>query len=216
MTIKWTKQDVDGWVEMYSRPMEIADISAATGAKKATIQYRLVKRGIRLRNSRGPAPNPKQRFDAKWTPEPNTGCWLWSEGTDWAGYGYFRHAGELLAHRCSYVLHSGPIPTGLHVLHKCDVPACVNPEHLFLGTHQDNMTDCKVKGRTQRANAKKTHCPQGHEYSSDNVRRLANGGRGCKACERVKAARWRRNNLEAARARDRRTYWAKKGQQSDA
>lgn len=198
---------------MYQRGMDVEEIGALTGAHPATVQYRLNKKGIRLRGSRGPLPNPHERFARKWTPEPNTGCWLWAGGTDSFGYGFFRHAGEVTAHRVSYTLHIAPIPKGLHVLHKCDVPECVNPAHLFLGTQIDNMKDCARKGRTQRANAAKTHCPQGHPYSGENLK-VRPDGRECRACARIKSNRYRRKNVEAVRARDRRIYWAKKEQQN--
>lgn len=76
------------------------------------------------------------------------GCWLWTGYTSTFGYGMMRFMGKSQnAHRLSWQVHRGPIPDGLSVLHKCDVPACVNPDHLFLGTQSDNMKDCASKGR---------------------------------------------------------------------
>lgn len=88
------------------------------------------------------------RFHAKYIPEPNSGCWLWDGCITSAGYGRMRVGGRpSLAHRASYEMHVGPIPPGMLVCHKCDVPGCVNPQHLFLGTQRDNMADMKSKGR---------------------------------------------------------------------
>lgn len=81
---------------------------------------------------------------------PGSGCWLFAGATDDKGYGLVssrRGSAPLKAHRVSYEYHHGPIPRGLLVCHKCDTPACVNPEHLFLGTQLDNMRDCSAKGR---------------------------------------------------------------------
>ena len=76
------------------------------------------------------------------------GCWLWCGGKHRLGYGLFKFNGKTrTTHRISWELHRGPIPSGLCVLHKCDVPACVNPEHLFLGTVDDNNKDKSTKGR---------------------------------------------------------------------
>lgn len=97
-----------------------------------------------------------ERFEAKYTPEPNTGCWLWTACLSTDGYGQFRFEGRNHStHRFSYKLYVGPIPKGLFVLHKCDVKLCVNPDHLFLGTHTDNMTDMVSKGRNAERTGEK-------------------------------------------------------------
>lgn len=94
------------------------------------------------------------KFEDLYIPEPNSGCWLWLGGRDgYRRYGYFspRYQGELYAHRVSWLIHRGPIASGLRVCHKCDVTLCVNPDHLFLGTQQDNMDDMMRKGRRNAA-----------------------------------------------------------------
>jgi hypothetical protein len=93
------------------------------------------------------------RFRAKVSSRPALGCWLWQGKLSTSGYGQLSvEGGRRGAHRISWVLAHGPIPNGLHVLHRCDTPPCVNPEHLFLGTHADNMHDCALKGRTAAGN----------------------------------------------------------------
>lgn len=93
-----------------------------------------------------------ERFHDKVMFEPNSGCWLWMAGVNACGYGTFgAEAGRTsLAHRFAYRLHNGPIPDGMCVLHTCDMPSCVNPAHLRIGTHQDNMRDRDAKGRQNR------------------------------------------------------------------
>lgn len=81
-------------------------------------------------------------------PEPNSGCWLWTGYCNKDGYGRITiDATTRYAHRVSWFLQNGEIPNGAFVCHRCDTPACVNPDHLFLGTHQDNMDDKVAKGR---------------------------------------------------------------------
>lgn len=76
-------------------------------------------------------------------------CWLWTGSKDDDGYGlaFFWHRRRIKAHRLSWELNRGPIPAGLDVLHSCDNPPCVRPDHLFLGTQVENMEDARRKGR---------------------------------------------------------------------
>lgn len=81
-------------------------------------------------------------------PEPNSGCWMWAGWTHRQGYGSIKIAGKTkLAHRLSYEAAYGPFPKWMDVCHKCDVTGCINPDHLFLGDHQDNMIDRAKKGK---------------------------------------------------------------------
>lgn len=91
----------------------------------------------------------RARFDAKYHMNKVTACWEWCAFRNAKGYGTFSitRDARLYAHRASWLLHRGAIPAGLLVLHHCDNPSCVNPDHLFLGTARDNTQDMLRKGR---------------------------------------------------------------------
>ena len=78
--------------------------------------------------------------------DPKTGCLLWAASRNRSGYGHLFWKGvPQLAHRAAWLARHGPIPKGLYVCHRCDVRPCINPDHLFLGTHKDNMIDKALK-----------------------------------------------------------------------
>lgn len=84
------------------------------------------------------------------------GCWLWNGSVDTEGYGQLYRGGKhqnVAAHRFSWQIHFGDIPIGMKVLHRCDTPPCVRPDHLFLGTQADNIADMDAKGRRSHGEA---------------------------------------------------------------
>jgi hypothetical protein len=98
----------------------------------------------------------QNRIFDKCEPVPESGCWLWTGATFNHGRGQLRIGDRLvLASRASYEAFHGEAPGDLLVCHKCDTPACVNPDHLFLGTHQDNKDDCVAKNRQARNRGEK-------------------------------------------------------------
>lgn len=94
-------------------------------------------------------------WDDRVMPEPNTGCHLWMGPLCRLGYGRIRPQGvgpnpsPVLVHRVAWERVHGPIPSGVVVCHRCDVPSCVNPDHLFLGSQKDNLRDMFAKGRAR-------------------------------------------------------------------
>lgn len=93
---------------------------------------------------------PMSRFEKHVSQQPN-GCWEWMGNRSPFGYGWFYmpapYRRQMNAHRAAWLLLRGDIQDGLVVCHKCDNPPCVNPDHLFLGTQRDNITDMRRKGR---------------------------------------------------------------------
>ncbi len=114
----------------------------------------------------------QERFEDKFIPEPNSGCWLWT-ASQVMGYGCIRiDKKTFLSHRISFELYNGPIGDGLHVLHRCDTRDCVNPRHLFLGTNLDNIQDSVKKGRRKGITRNR---PSGLKYDLSNPSRFTNG-----------------------------------------
>ena len=75
-------------------------------------------------------------------------CWIWTASKNWQGYGKIGvNYKDYRAHRLSWIIHHGHIPKGKLVLHRCDNPSCVNPNHLYIGNYKDNSNDCSVRGR---------------------------------------------------------------------
>lgn len=88
-------------------------------------------------------------------PPDLNGCTLWSGYTQASGYGAISWKGRMIyAHRAAWTEANGPIPSGMQVCHRCDVPLCVNVDHLFLGTNADNVADMVGKGRNKRPHLK--------------------------------------------------------------
>jgi hypothetical protein len=119
-----------------------------------------------------------KRFHEKYVPVTESGCWIWVGANDGrCGYGKIKIQGKMVgAHRVSYELHIDDIPDGMYVLHKCDVPSCVNPDHLFLGTHSENMKDMYLKGRVDRSGEKHYATSLTEENVKEIRRRYAAGG----------------------------------------
>ena len=140
---------------------------------------------------------PIQRFSEKYEVS-ESGCWLWRSTIVFKGYGQFYLNGKSrFAHRASWLLHKGAIPGGLFVCHTCDVPRCVNPEHLFLGTNKDNMQDMARKGRGRKP-LNLPNCRNGHVYTEENTRYDAKGNnRLCKECSRTCAKEYEEKKRRA-------------------
>ena len=108
--------------------------------------------------------NVKSRLLSKIVIDLATGCWNWVGGKGNNGYGRIRINDKFyLPHRASYVIFVGDIPEGMCVCHKCDNPSCINPEHLFVGTRNDNMQDALRKGRLKIPKSISTQFEIGHK-----------------------------------------------------
>ena len=122
------------------------------------------------------------------------GCWLWTGGQARGGYGSFKRdqrqfgpGSMVVAHRWAWEAMRGSIPEGMLLDHVCRVRLCVNPEHLRVVTPRVNAVE-NNRGPAAE-NARKTHCPHGHEYSPENTYRDKRGRRHCRVCWSARDAR---------------------------
>jgi len=147
----------------------------------------------------GLTPKQIEKFMSKVKKTDN--CWIWTAYKNNLGYGRFCINGITpLAHRISYELFKGYIPQGLELDHLCRNPSCVNPDHLEAVTHKENMRrgNHVNQGWNYRI---KTHCPQGHPYSGENLM-IKQNGRGCRECDRTRSRKYQaRKFLERKHAK---------------
>ena len=154
----FTEQDDQLILENY-QSMTLLTLSKLVNHPEGSICRRMRILGL-TKKPRSFTLSDEERFQTKYIPEPNTGCWLWMADVDQKGYGRFSLNGgkRVKAHRFSWKVHNGEIPEELDgqdyrgpcILHSCDNPTCVNPHHLFVGTQFDNIKDMIQKGRHWR------------------------------------------------------------------
>ena len=141
----------------------------------------------------------KKRIERHIVRLPESGCWIWIGNSTHDGYGRMMVIDQngkqrpIRAHRISYAANKGPFKKSQIVRHECDVPFCVNPDHLLLGNQQENLQDMRSRNRENGAgvyNRLKTHCNAGHPLFGDNLRiEGKREARRCKACESIKKGR---------------------------
>jgi hypothetical protein len=148
-----------------------------------------------------PAAQPiEKRF---WNKVKKTrGCWFWTGSVGWNGYGLIElNRKAMRAHRLSWLLHYGSLPPDKCVLHHCDNPPCVNPNHLFLGTPKDNSADCRMKGRDFHARGESHGMVKLKEKQVLEIRHLrAQGLKQDKIASRFHVSRYAVSDIDCGRS----------------
>ena len=142
---------------------ELCSIDGCVKPPKLADKYCSMHRARLTRTGRFDLKTPYERLIERSKLNEETGCIEYTRYKNKHGYGRLRAGGKkVLAHRLSYEHSHGAIPDGIIICHKCDNPSCINPEHLFAGTHLDNARDAIAKGRvnpTERAKNRWIKCP---------------------------------------------------------
>ncbi len=137
-----------------------------------------------------------KRFTDRVAEQDRNGCAIWPGCKDHMGYGRMGWHRSRLVHRIAYEAVHGEIPDGLVIDHLCRTPSCVNPEHLEAVTQKENCKRGTAGEVTTARQASKTHCPQGHPYSGDNLYITKVGSRACKKCSRASVIQHNRRKRE--------------------
>lgn len=130
------------------------------------------------------------RFSKYMQKSNDSDCIEWTAYIDSMGYGRIKiNKKTTTAHRVSFMIFKGEIPENLCVCHACDNPKCVNPDHLFLGSHTENMRDMIKKGR--KPSIVKSKCKRGHEFSLENTK-IYGKAKFCKKCDAIRHKEFRK------------------------
>lgn len=115
------------------------------------------------------------RIESKYEAVTESGCWIWTASVNKAGYGQISMPGRpMLAHRVCWEFYKGPIPNGKFICHKCDTPGCINPDHMFVGDHRDNMQDMRNKGRAPKVESAKGDKNKSSKISNETALAIFN------------------------------------------
>lgn len=149
--------------------------------------------------------NYEQRFMQKINKTDT--CWMWVGALSSRGYGSFRFNGKSISsHRFSYLHFNGEIPDGMIICHKCDTPACVNPEHLFVGSYADNNKDMFEKDRNGQSSRPQTRCRRGHEFAVVGVKTAIKKGKANRTCHECVKIRDKSRLTDPVEREKRRNY----------